>query len=437
MAYQFIDPTECIGDSLLKINNNAANFDTRIDTVSARVPSRVFNVDPGGRIIYIDSLFGNDATANGTEARPFATIAAAAAFYGRRAGLYGAAPIFQLQGTTLQPRVYRGAHLYFNTSHTQVSVATRADNPTFNAPNMNFGTGYDRTMYIRGNVNDPGGVIIESFFNKSRAESLDFWNSHGLYVEYQGGALIVEGITFRYNAINNLPGYTGSNQFFSDKTDFAAHLSLNHMYYASVRNCVFGQMIDPNILDVGYTQTATQASRYMYGLSFHNVFHPRISKITATGSMRYLVKCGYAGDGIYFEPPGVIELQNNPNFYSFFEVELGGGIIIDPVTSFINNNLVTPYEGNYTLKINGTLSAPKTINRSWWNFTYVHFEAGYTHPGGKINFLRAPTQNSSPPPPWPVNTNYRSGIRMYDNTYGYRFVPVNDAGAGYGTLRNV
>jgi hypothetical protein len=30
MAYQFIDPTECMGDSLFKINNNAANFDTRI-----------------------------------------------------------------------------------------------------------------------------------------------------------------------------------------------------------------------------------------------------------------------------------------------------------------------------------------------------------------------------------------------------------------------
>ena len=30
MAYQFIDPSECVGDSLYKINNNADNFDQRI-----------------------------------------------------------------------------------------------------------------------------------------------------------------------------------------------------------------------------------------------------------------------------------------------------------------------------------------------------------------------------------------------------------------------
>jgi hypothetical protein len=37
MAYQFIDPTECMGDSLFKINNNAANFDTRINSISTVV----------------------------------------------------------------------------------------------------------------------------------------------------------------------------------------------------------------------------------------------------------------------------------------------------------------------------------------------------------------------------------------------------------------
>jgi hypothetical protein len=37
MAYQNIDPTECMGDSLFKINNNAANFDTRIDQLNTLI----------------------------------------------------------------------------------------------------------------------------------------------------------------------------------------------------------------------------------------------------------------------------------------------------------------------------------------------------------------------------------------------------------------
>lgn len=35
MAYDYIDREECIGDSLFKINNNSANFDTRINELSA------------------------------------------------------------------------------------------------------------------------------------------------------------------------------------------------------------------------------------------------------------------------------------------------------------------------------------------------------------------------------------------------------------------
>jgi microcystin-dependent protein len=37
MAYQFIDATECLGDSLFKINNNAASFDTRIDQLNTLI----------------------------------------------------------------------------------------------------------------------------------------------------------------------------------------------------------------------------------------------------------------------------------------------------------------------------------------------------------------------------------------------------------------
>lgn len=34
MAYEYIDREECIGDSLFKINNNAANFDFRLNSIS-------------------------------------------------------------------------------------------------------------------------------------------------------------------------------------------------------------------------------------------------------------------------------------------------------------------------------------------------------------------------------------------------------------------
>ena len=34
MAYEFIDREECIGDSLYKINNNSADFDSRINTLN-------------------------------------------------------------------------------------------------------------------------------------------------------------------------------------------------------------------------------------------------------------------------------------------------------------------------------------------------------------------------------------------------------------------
>lgn len=37
MAYEFIPPQECLGDSLSKINNNAANFDTRIINLNTLV----------------------------------------------------------------------------------------------------------------------------------------------------------------------------------------------------------------------------------------------------------------------------------------------------------------------------------------------------------------------------------------------------------------
>lgn len=37
MAYEFIDREECIGDSLYKINNNSANFDSRINTLNTNL----------------------------------------------------------------------------------------------------------------------------------------------------------------------------------------------------------------------------------------------------------------------------------------------------------------------------------------------------------------------------------------------------------------
>jgi hypothetical protein len=44
MAYQYIDPTECIGDSLYKINNNSFDFDTRLINLSSSLVNSNLNL---------------------------------------------------------------------------------------------------------------------------------------------------------------------------------------------------------------------------------------------------------------------------------------------------------------------------------------------------------------------------------------------------------
>jgi hypothetical protein len=41
MAYEFISPAECLGDSLAKINNNAFNFDTRIINLDTNLTTAI------------------------------------------------------------------------------------------------------------------------------------------------------------------------------------------------------------------------------------------------------------------------------------------------------------------------------------------------------------------------------------------------------------
>lgn len=44
MAFEFIDREECIGDSLTKINLNAQNFDSRINTLDGRITTTENNI---------------------------------------------------------------------------------------------------------------------------------------------------------------------------------------------------------------------------------------------------------------------------------------------------------------------------------------------------------------------------------------------------------
>lgn len=445
MAYEYISPAECLGDSLFKINNNASNFDTRIDTLSGRTPTRAFYTGGTDDSIWIDSGFlGNDATADGTPTKPFKTIAAAVTYYYKSVYPKGVAARFRLSpGTSTVPKIYKGAHVYLSGCVFGSSVRN-ADNASIGNPYTY--PGGDRTIYFIGDVVDPRTVVIEPIFSYSRGTGIDYWNSHGLLIDAPEGSIVVQGISFRYNAVGNLPGYTGSNQFYNDKTDISHHLLLNHCHYARVEKCIFEQMIDPNLYDVmqaGWSwaggSISQPSAKYMLGIGFYNCRFARISEITVTGTMRYIAKS--AGSELAFEQPGQITLQNNPRFYGMFEVEGGGVIICDKVYPGTGYN-----DPNYSLRFVGSCGSTITTGgKQWYNYTFLNFESKGITPGrGAIpQHITWPSQGATPAFQWPTNVTRRS---MWVDTYYTQtginnnvFYIYSDSGRtpGTGNPRNV
>lgn len=448
MPYQTIFPSECLGDSLWKINSNAQDFDTRLLSLSGRTPRRSLD-DNGAYEIWIDSGTpgGNDATADGTPARPFRTIAAAVSFYGKEVASKGISARFRLSpGTVAQPKVYKGALIYLG--HDGVSAGGGAlrnkDTASVGDPYQYYSV--DRTMYFIGDTNDPRTVVIEPMFHYSRVTGIDFWNAYNLYINFPNGTVIVQGITFRYNAVGNLPGYTGGDQFYNEKTDTATYLVFDHCHYARAHKCRFEQMIDPNLYDVmqpGWTWvggSVTQPSaKYMFGIAYYNCRFGRITEITVSGTMRYIAKS--SGSELAFEAPGQITLENNPRFFGFFEVEGGGSIIIDK--TFSGSGYADP---NYQLRFTGSgCGAPITLGKSWWNYTFLNFESKWFTPQGgpRPQAIMCPSQGATPKLFWPTNTTHRL---MYVDSYYTQtginnnvFYWYNDSGktVGTGNPRNV
>jgi len=412
MAYNYIFPSECLGDSLYKINNNAADFDTRIVDLTAKGPRRGF--DQTGENIWIDSgPLGSDESGDGTKNNPFKTIAAAVTYYSKFVASNGYSAKFRLVAGTspATARVYKGAQIDLagfgaGGALRNKDVATALD------PYQTYPA--DRSMYFIGTdfsteaIASPGCVVIEPLFVYSRTPLVDFWNAYGLNINWPGGSVIVQGITFRYNAINNLPGYTGVNQQFNDKTDIATHLVFKHCNYAAVDKCVFEQLINSNTYDIsdsGFTGTkglVTQVSnKYMFGIEFNNCRYGKIREITVTGDMRSIAKCN--GSEISFEAPGVITLQNTPRFYGLFEIENGGSIIVDPIYTGSGFS-----DSNYSLRFTGNCASPLIVGgKQWFNYGFVNFNSKNFAPQGgpRPQGIQWPSRGATPSFVWRANTS--------------------------------
>jgi len=427
MAYNEIFPSECLGDSLWKINENAKDFDTRLVTLSGRTPRRAFG-DGDTFEIWIDSGFaGNDDTADGTAGKPFKTIAAATRYYSKYVATRGGSARFRLvPGTSGNPRVYKGAGIYFG--HDGVTGGGGGkrmnDVPTVASPHDLPGGVHgavDRTIYFIGDELNPDRVVIEPYFLYSRGKGLDFWQSYNLLIDYPNGSVIVNGITFRYNAIGNLPAYTGGDQFYMEKTDYAYLILFQHLHYARVDKCRFELFMNPNTQSsiqsgwVGPVGSLTQpTAKYTACIAYHRTRFGRIGNITIAGgspdhtAIRYIVKC--SGSRLEFEPTGQITLFNNPRFFGLFEVE--GGSTFNISTIWQGGNVDEKNESyidtNYTLRFSGSCGAP-IPDRQWYNYTIVGFESrwSYAAPGITFNEVQCPSQGATPAMNWPPNVTRR------------------------------
>lgn len=449
MGYLEIYPSECLGDSLYKINSNALDFDTRLVSLSARTPQRAFG-DTNNYDIWIDSgVSGNDLTGNGTLSRPFKTIAAAVSYYSREVAPKGVSARFRLApGVPSGPKVYKGATCLLGQSTSAGSNSSRNRNaPTISNPYETY-TG-DRTLHFLGDPDNPDLIVIESTFTYARGTNVDFWNANGLLIDYPEGSVIVSGITFKYNAVGNLPSYNGSDQYYNDKTDKATHLTFSNCHYAKVDNCRFEQMIDSNNYDIsepGWTGTnglITQPSqKYMFGINFDRCYKARITEITIAGTMNYIAKS--KASNLSFEVPGSITLENNPRFYSLFSVEEGGSVSIEQIWQ---GSLEGFTDTNYTLRFSGACAAPLTSGgKRWYNYTFSNYETRFTTSSNGASGPQAilcPSQGASPSLIWPTNTtprllyvnSYYTQTGINNNVY-YNYVDTGRT-AGTGNPRNV
>jgi len=401
---------------------------------------RVFTDGGEGRIIYVDSLLGkDDGTADGTSAKPFATLANAAAFYAQQCDPRGMGPVFKLvAGTSGNPRVYKGGDFYFYPDHRLFSCVDGNYKDLANA-NINDYNAFDRwqpntdwTMHIQGNPQDPTTVVIESFFTEARVLGSGFWNGRGLNITYPKGNIYLSGISLRYNA-NNIPGYKGGSQYYISKTDNYNHLGLIDCHYAAIDNCIFqGIYQNPNAQEPYYTPTANQASNYMYGVDFTNCRYARIRAIKVTGNLRYIARSNTSD--LQFEAPGVITLENSPVFYAYFEVQSGGSIYNGLLAGTIYAN--QGYAGNYQLKFSG---AAGPVVGNWKNHSIVNitdrgFRAGGALAGQAIWFPSAGALPDRQLPATTTTQNFYVDAYMTQlgvtNTVNYEYV---DTGSTPGT----
>lgn len=453
------------GLSASSITTSSGSVDVRIRSLSSvstalsgRSLSRSFENSgdgPQGRFIFIDSTLGNDSTADGTSSRPFQTILAAAEFWASNCETRGQGVVFKLVGTAAAPRTYKGCHLYFNPGRVSVSGATAKDPGVL----ASLGTGdpatymsRDRTIFFQGNVEEPQGVIIEPIFWRARGrpdtgQDRNFYNGNCLRIEAPGLAIIVEGITFRYNPVGRLPNYTGNDPLYNATMDYYAHVDFLNCQLASVGRCIMNGCYDstsePN---PGYAKTTTQASKYMHGIGWYNCQYPRVRSLTVTGSLRYICKVsgGIGNDGLRFDNPGTITLQNNPRFLALFEVEYGAGFIVDwisnPNVQFFPYTSTTypDFASGYSLTfINPTTTGACGTVRAgteWQNRTFTNFNSFFASADPWIHF---PSENSNPAFTWPTNTQRVQMVHQSNpGTTFYRYYAIADIPPN-NTTRNV
>jgi len=393
---QTIASSECIGDSLVKINNNFTNLDNTLCSALDRIPDRELS---SNRNIFIDSTLGNDSTADGTIGSPFKTIAAAVTFYLKNVWPKGVSPIFQLQpGTPTNPKVYKGAHIQIYPSYSIGRALRQDDAPTNTDPYTYYNA--DSTFYIQGyNTTDPSTVIIDSFFTVSRTggTGIVFYNAAGLKITAPKCDLVISNVTFRYNAVGNLPEYAGTDQLYNLRTDEASHLIVSDARVVVVKNCILRQMVDPNTYDVDDPRTDTSSYKYMLGIGFYNCQYARLDdSITVSGTMRYIAKTSRSELNFY---NCEIILQNSPRFLALFEIEYGGTLSISRASTT-----------EWTLSFTGSCGTPITTTtgtKNWFNYIFVNYYSaqfgGYGH-GFIPQGIDCPSQTSAYPLVWPNNT---------------------------------
>jgi hypothetical protein len=323
---QNILDTECIGDSLVTINNNSQNLDTAVQELSGKVRTFTLSQD---NTYYVNSSTstsswqgtvtvngGNDNTADGSPTAPFRTLSACAEFFYNKKDLGGG-------GLTIRlcPGSYRGA--FFRGP----SVGANTTTPGFNTAIPGI-----ENPIVSWHLSIVGSNQADTFINQYKEGT--FWSGSGInwrHLNFERMHANVQNVTFRYNpSIDPIEGTDTILRTYNMVTgNYNSYINVNNVTFESAPDILAGlrgqttnNFTVPELISIG-----NKSYLNLGNITIDNRVNGVINSSTNATGRIFLSIYNHSLGYLY----GTLTLSNSPKFNVIFYVGAYGRLIQEAV----------------------------------------------------------------------------------------------------------